>query len=97
MLIMNKDDLFLTLFILCAAAFAAAAFALAGPFGSKGSVKAYFVSSSKFLNDGIKGKERTEFDPSVLRFEGMEVPFDRRTVPLHPSILEARTGRANSR
>lgn len=75
MLIMNKDDLFLTLFILCAAAFAAAAFALTGPFGSKGSVKAYFVSS-EVLERGLKGKEREEFDPSVLRFEGTEVPFD---------------------
>ena len=71
----KKDDLFLTLFILCAAALAAAAFALSDPFASKGAVKASFVSSSD-LEESIKGKERTVFDPSVLRFEGFEVPFD---------------------
>jgi len=85
---MNKDDLFLTLFILCAAAFAAAAFALTGPFGSKGSVKAYFVSSSVFERS-IKGKEITEFDPSVLRFEGNGVPFDRAADTLYiPQSIE---------
>ena len=72
---MKKDDLFLTLFILCAAAFAAAAFALSNPFGSKGSVKASFVNA-EVLERSIKGKERVAFDPTVLRFEGIGAPFD---------------------
>ena len=72
---MKKDDLFLTLFILCAAAFAAASFALSNSFGSKGSVKAYFVNS-EVLEHSIEGRERTAFDPSVLRFEGICAPFD---------------------
>ena len=61
--------------ILTTAALAAVVIALSDPFERNGSVKASFVSEQTY-EECTKGKEKTVFDPSILRFMGEEVPYD---------------------
>ena len=72
---MKRDDLQLILMILTTAALAAVVIALSDPFERNGSVKASFVSEQTY-EECTKGKEKTVFDPSILRFMGEEVPYD---------------------
>lgn len=89
---MKKDELalvFITL-ILCAAASAAAFGALTAPSGHGGTDQALFAAAGeepveaffadeKHYSAMISGKRQQDFDPSVLRFEGTEVPYDRKS------------------
>ena len=52
--------------ILTTAALAAVVIALSDPFERNGSVKASFVSEQTY-EECTKGKEKTVFDPSILR------------------------------
>ena len=71
--------------LLSAAAFAAASGALTDPFRNEGTVEAFFEEEkaveSCFVDevhymDVISGKKQLDFDPSVLTFKKMAVPYD---------------------
>ena len=86
---MKKDELalvFITI-ILCAAASAAAFGALTAPSGHGGTDRAPFAAAGEesvesFFTDEthysamISGKKQRDFNPSALRFEGHQVPYD---------------------
>ena len=89
---MKKDELLLVFItiLLCAAAFAAATGALTDPSKSGGTgqalfatieggtVDSFFVDETQY-KEMISGKKLSDFDPSSLRFEGSEAPYDRKS------------------
>ena len=84
---MKKDSIALVIMIiiLCAAAAAAANGALTAPSGHGGTDRAPFAAAEtveSFFADEtqyaemISGKKQRDFNPSALRFEGHQVPYD---------------------
>lgn len=85
-----KKDRFALIFmiiLLCAAGFAAAQSALTDPSRPGGTVEAFFADEKKCsleacfveetkYKDMLLGKTRQDFDPSLLYFEGITVPYD---------------------
>lgn len=85
-----KKDRFALIFmiiLLCAAAFAAAQGALTAPSRSGGTVEVFFADEKKVsieacfteeakYRDILSGKEQRDFDPSLLCYEGISVPYD---------------------
>ena len=85
-----KKDRFALIFmiiLLCAAGFAAAQGALTAPSRSGGTVEAFFADEKKVsieacfteeakYRDILSGKEQRDFDPSLLCYEGISVPYD---------------------
>lgn len=93
---MKKDGLalvFITI-LLCAAAVADATGALTGPSGQGGTVEAPFAGGTEgtveacFVDadsygDLISEREKLDFDPSDVKFEGKLIPYDSRSNTLY--------------